>query len=209
MTDLISRKLLAMSVPFLLLFAACGLDEDLYERPDEAREIISGSQLKAFEEAGAKIYGGDSPPDISGTYYFGDYTILYTDSKNFPGPSISYWCHNLITYSQGDPSYQYNHVSHSPNCEISNEGTAGFISGQDNCFTLYNLTERTREGCNITTIGIFSACLEDDGNLREPTWAESATKMNRSQACRSLTDPGLMPARGELFVYTRETERQD
>lgn len=186
----------------LLMTMACGgedpNDEDPYERPEEARAIISDAQLRQFEEAGMQINGGNTPPSIAGTYFFGDPTIEYNTSERWPANSN--WCHHNVTYSTTDNANLYATSFVSTNCDGSGEGSAAYISGQGNCFTLYTQSSGTFEGCYQEGIGVFSACVAANGDFINVKEGSLATLTDESAACATVINRGSVTANGELTV---------
>lgn len=173
------------------------LDHDPYQRPPEARDIISDEQLKSFEDLGLPIYGGDSPPDISGTYLFGDWLVEHNTSEYWPGGSGG-WCHDQYTYRPAGPANVYNTTLTSPNCDLTAQGLNHYISGTGRCFTLYNKNSASFNGCDYTSINILSACLNDNGDFASPMTVDLTSSMENTSTCESLVSRGLLKAAGEF-----------
>ena len=175
----------------------CVVESDPYERPQEAEDIVSDEQLERFEtEADVPVYGGDSPPDIAGTYLFEDFEIIYNDSENWPSSGNP--CHNERTYERTDSDVRYETSSVSPNCDSSGEGISNYISGEGDCFTLYRESESQFEGCYRESIGIMSACLNANGDMENPIRGRIRTYVEDSSECDELVGEGRTTDEGEM-----------
>lgn len=184
------------------LFAyGCGEDTEEYERPSEAREIISDDRLDEFTENGFTVHAGDSPPDLEGTYYFGDFEVLYSDSDIYP--NFDNYCHSIRTYTQVDGA-EYASTYESPNCEAEGEASGIYISGEDDCFTLYQESSGHRGNCETASESVLSACITSDGDLDDPHSGSYTTKMEGSD-CESFIEDGLMKAEGEMSISRRQS----
>jgi len=200
-TKMLRTKLrMVLVVLGLIASFGCGDEsEDPYERTSEAREIVSDAQLARFETLGVPIYGGSSPPDIAGTYYYGDAAVDYTDSKNYP--AFTQWCHTLDTYKLGGSDFVYDHSYVGTNgCNTSGLGQASFISGTRDCFTLYSHNRGTFQGCYKESIKVISACLNSSGDFVAPVTASLVVEQAAGSACDGLTAAGNTLALGESSV---------
>ena len=184
----------------------CVVESDSYERPDEAKDIVSDEQLERLEvEAGVPVYGGDSPPDIAGTYLFGDIEIIYNDSENWPNSGDN-WCHSERTYERTDSDVRYERTSVSPNCNSTGEAVSNYISGEGDCFTLYNESKGQFEGCYSESIGIISACLNANGDMENPIGGGIKTHSEDSSECDEVIGDGRTTDEGEMNATKQEDE---
>lgn len=183
----------------------CVVESDPYERPQEAEDIVSDEQLERLEtEADVPVYGGDSPPDIAGTYLFEDREVIYSDSDNWP--DFDYWCHNERTYERADSDVRYERSSVSPNCDSSGEGISNYISGEGDCFTLYRESESQFEGCYTESIGILSACLNANGDMENPIRGGITTHQEDSSECDEVVGDGRIPGEGDMTATKQVDE---
>ncbi|MFW5967911.1 MAG: hypothetical protein ACOCV2_10350 [Persicimonas sp.] len=176
--------------------------ESSYERPDDTQDFIDDDDLEEFEDNGLSIHDGDSPPDIEATYFFGDFSVTYTDSATYP-PSGGDPCHSEKTYTAvSDDEYEESYTS--PNCDSEGDGIAHYISGEESCFTLYRKGSSTFEGCEQETVGLLSACLNDDGDMEDPKSGKLRLS-NEGEDCDELVAQGSILGEGERAI----TEQDD
>lgn len=177
---------------------SAGSSNDEYERPEGARELVSDEQLALLEEIGAVIYPGNDPPQIAGVYSVTDGEVTYHDNPNSVSSATDY------TWT----------VEETDNPEIydlffgeSGEGQGTYISGEDDCFTLYGSSSRSRAQCEFEVdVEIFSGCLTEDGidNMKSAHIGGPNESLVRN-ACEDLIDDGLIPGEGQRGVVEYET----
>lgn len=185
----------------------CGDDEgeaDSTERPVEAKQIVSDEILADFQAAGATVYLGMSAPDISGTYYFGDPEVQYTDSEQWP--ATTNWCHQEVSFEPGENDHQYTRSVTSPNCDSSSEGLSNYISGDDGCFTLYGESFGNFQGCETHTVSILSACLDDNGDMVDPQ-STAVSLSVEGDSCDASIAGGNMRDQGEIAIILQADGR--
>ena len=189
----------------LFLFAtACGEDEpedSSYDRPEETLEFITDAQLDSLIDVGAVVYEGDAPPSLTGTYDRRDQRVLFEDNENNIGRDV---CYSIWTLEATSDEYRYDSSWETYNdCDSSSEGLAAYVSGQNNCFTLYTTTQSERDGCEFESIGIKSGCLVN-GDIED--FMEASIALERpGSACQTLINNGNIPAEGNRFVIGEGT----
>lgn len=185
-------------------------DDDLYaeryERPEEARKIVSDKELKRLEDAGMEIYGGSNPPQIAATYHFGDDVEIRYKSREELWSSPAYWCDELITYTAADQPSKYTSSMTSNNCDLEGESEVHYISGEGSCFTLYSRGQSTFEGCTSERIGVLSACLADNGDLENPL-SGGITVSASGDTCEQIIAETRMPAPNDLTIIGYTSKR--
>ncbi len=201
-----ARKMIPAALVCVLMVAgACGEEADVDEeyRPAGSRALIPDDLLEQLEDAGAVVYLGDQQPSIAGTYLFNDYEVVFTDSDTWP--ATTNWCHDLITYTAGDDPETYVSASTSPNCDSSSAGQMSYISGADGCFTLYSETTFEFEGCTGAAVGVFSACVANNGDFEDPLFADIVT-LREGESCAGLASEGRILGEGEIGIV-RQADR--
>jgi hypothetical protein len=176
-----------------------GGEDDEFERPDEAREIISDEDLQRLIDVGAVVHPGSDPPDVSGVFDVAGGVVTYHDREWIEGTEV---CFRIWTLEGTENPEMYISSSESyGNCSGSSEGSGIYISGSGNCFTLYGAGMGERDGCEFEDAGITSGCLTDEGieDMLEGIVAGAWTSA-QDNACETLIDDGLIGDEGELAV---------
>ena len=186
-----------------LMIAGCSDDDEICERPSEARQIVSDSQIEQFQEAGVDFFCGDDPPSIAGVYERGrrEGFVEYHDDERIVGERT---CGSTIYIEATEESNVYEISSESSDCNSSSESRVNYVSGQGDCFTLYNESEGQFQGCETAGIGIFSGCLAE-GGIENPRWASLATK-REGDNCQSLYEQRRTSLEGQIDVLATHDE---
>ena len=176
-----------------------GAEEDELERPDGARELISDEDLQRLIDKGAVVYPGSTPPDVSGVFDVTGGVVAYHDREWIEGTPTCYMLWTLETTS--DPELYLSSTESYRNCSGTSEGQGNYISGKDDCFTLYGAVDGERDGCEYQIVGIVSGCLTDEG-IADKVGAQLAGPLHSVQpgSCEALIEQGLMGDEGEIAV---------
>ncbi len=193
-------------------FFGCGSDDngesedDPYERPEEAQMIITDAQLDDLVAIGITINPGSAAPELAGVYDRADGSVVAADNEASVGLNA---CDNMWTVEETEEPYIYATSSEDyNNCDGSRESPASYISGRDNCFTLYVENDGDREGCDFRWAQVISGCLED-GGIEDYQEADLGIEHDDSSACQSLIDEGAIPGAGQrALVEYPFVERQ-
>jgi hypothetical protein len=122
------------------IFAGCGKDDDKTDIDEQGltqdiRKLIPEGILQEIKDLGMPIYGGNTPPDITGTFLCSP-AIL--EASNFNDIYYIGWRFNdiKIIYSEQNNKELTVKVEHIENVMEGN-GVGGFIVGKDNRFTVF------------------------------------------------------------------------
>ena len=147
------------------VLTGCYKEEDSRGLTRDIREFMPENILKTVEDLGMPIYGGNTPPDITGTFFmspsilkasnfdrptdigsrFTDATIIYSDQDN-KDLTVKVFQDNLRDGSDGG------------------NGTGGFIVGKDKNFTVFvKLVDVDKHGHKATAAMLYSGTMSDSG----------------------------------------------
>lgn len=175
-------------------------DADSFERPEEARTMISDEQLSELEEFGAVIYGGSTPPDVAGSYNRDKpYNFYHTDDRRLGGTNN---CTSIVTLEAGNESHMYTWSEVNTGCDGGNDGMGSYISGEDGCFTLYTETQGHFEDCEMEWVRILSGCIDESGIL-DPQFIFLPTSME-GDSCQDRVDRAHLTGVGQVLIETQE-----
>lgn len=136
------------------------LKETIKDVPDPVNEFLNNFDIKRYEDAGMKVYRGNNPPNIEGSYKSNSLTVLF-DSGNIADPGDELYNYTYRFFDQKENGTISFAVKGEANDE--GEGVGAFISGDDKCFTVYVDTKGKAYQCNIRQAELFSACKTDHG----------------------------------------------
>lgn len=134
--------------------------EVIKDVPDPVNEFLNTFDIKRYEDAGMKVYRGNNPPNIEGSYKSSSLTVLF-DSGNIADPGDQLYNYTYRFFDQKENGTISFAVKGEANDE--GEGVGAFISGDDRCFTVYVDTKGKAYQCNIRQAELFSACKTDKG----------------------------------------------
>jgi len=151
-----------------LCFSACDL-EDAKEAaeeagliegvPEDVNDFLSDEDLKKLEEAGMTIYKGENPPPVDGNYQLDSLTIIY-DQYGMEGTQLTGYSWNYYDQRDtGELTCDYASIGQ----EDVASGLAGYISGENNCFSVYINFTGNNGTCDYEMPMIQSGCLEETG----------------------------------------------
>lgn len=173
-------------------------DTPSYERPEGSRAFISDEQLAEIEDLGVPIHDGANPPDISGTFEWDSSVWTIAPRQQYEGREV---CDGQRTYTLEDDGTVSSTMFYT-NCDGEGSSSGIFISGTDNCFTLYSTGTGDFEGCTNTTVTVGSGCLTDEG-IKDSLTAWYVSSYGDGP-CQSLVDQGRMPPEGGIVVNAEE-----
>lgn len=163
-----ARQSLREILPFIAVLVAISLacvvedqEQESFERPAGAYDVVPDDILDRMVEAGHPVYGGDDPPELEGVYEIRNGSVVY--DERWPDHT-SGWCDSTRTFiSTEDPEVYLSDQVLEGGCSGTTEGDAFYVSGRDNCFSLYTREQGDFEGCERDLIRVLSGCLEDGG----------------------------------------------
>jgi hypothetical protein len=172
-----TRRLALMSVALFVPAALSGCFETTYETgtaepmdfhfpppqpiegvPEGVNDFLDPDDVRLMENVGLEVYRGDDPPDISGTWYLDSLVITWDDYSSSVGTPISEtWI--TFTVAGADGSLESTMLDAS----TEGEGTGGYVSGSDGCFTAWIDLQgyRSIDDCTFSMPQVFSGCVQD------------------------------------------------
>src|SRR3989344_3249406 len=162
--------------------------EVIKDIPNPVNEFLNNNDIEEYENAGMKIYTGNNPPNVEGLYRSDSLVILY--DKPFEdaapvGTKVSSYNHEFIDQK---PDGTVKLLRKSPQGEDIAAGVGGFISGSNNCFSIFVNVKDQSNQCNINEATIYSACKGEEG--LEQLQAGFIVKENKGSGCGKTVPVG-------------------
>lgn len=137
--------------------------EVIKDVPNPVNEFLSSNDVKEYENVGMKIYTGNNPPQIEGLYKSDSLVIFY--DKPFEnaapvGAVVSSYNHKFYD-QKSDGTIKV--LRQSLQGEDVGAGVGGFISGDNNCFSIFVDVNDKSNQCNTNQATIYSACKIEAG----------------------------------------------
>ena len=127
--------------------------------PNPVSSILDKADMEKVEAAGMTIYRGDKPPDIEGSYRFDSLVVTYDSESQVVGREVT--ADQYQYYAQKDGSVKIIYNDEKIYDGIS--GPKGYVSGKDQCFTIFLETKNEPEECGTREVELTSACKVDQG----------------------------------------------
>ncbi len=132
--------------------------------PIEVSKFLTQEDIDNLEELEYPIYFGLNPPNIGGSYLANNQRIDY-DKMN-PRYIGSLVIDTIESFHTQTEDLKIVMDSEHVNTGIVREGDVGYMSGEDNCFTVFNLgTTKEEFGCVTNSAIIVSGCIDEEGNI--------------------------------------------
>jgi len=129
--------------------------------PAAVNEWFSLEDLQLLHQAGMEIYTGEEPPTIEGNYIANTLRIIY-DSAGMTGNFMqyTYWFEDQDT----DATLLAGYISYN---ETDSAESAAYISGEDDCFSVFALIEghSTTDDCTYRRATVYSGCLDSTASI--------------------------------------------
>ncbi len=156
--------------------------------PNPVNEFLGNNDVKEYEKVGMKIYTGNNPPNIEGLYKSDSLVIFYdTPFKNSApvGTEVSSYNHEFSD-QKSDGTIKL--LRKSTQGEDVGAGMGGFISGDNNCFSIFVDVKDRGDQCITSEATIYSACKTEEGlnNLQ----AGFIVKGNEGPGCNNTVPVG-------------------
>ena len=166
--------------------------------PKGVNKFLDQTDINRFIQKGLKVHTGNIPPKFDGTYFLDKMTVTY-DSGNWVGAypighqiePYTYTFSNQTSAGQIDLSYE------SPEANDKGIGKGSYISGGDNCFTIYMEKKGEQDGCRYQGAVVFSGCVVPNG-LKNVTGSYTMKNKGKNPSCENL-----MPV-SYLRIYKKE-----
>ncbi|MBI2593475.1 hypothetical protein HYW44_02425 [Candidatus Daviesbacteria bacterium] len=131
--------------------------------PNPVNEFLSSNDVKEYEKVGMKIYTGNNPPNIEGLYKSDSLVVFY--DKPFEnaapvGTEVSSYNHEFIDQK---PDGTIKVLRKSTSGADVAAGIGGFISGDNNCFSIFVDVKDQGDQCITSEATIYSACKVEEG----------------------------------------------
>ncbi|MDO8619673.1 MAG: hypothetical protein Q7R49_07140 [Candidatus Daviesbacteria bacterium] len=127
--------------------------------PDPVSSILDKADMEKVEAAGMTIYKGDTPPNIEGSYQFDSLVVTYDSESQVLGREVKTDQYQYYDQRDGAVKIIYNDKK-------IYDGVSkpkGYISGKDQCFTIFLETKNEPEECGTREVELTSACRVDKG----------------------------------------------
>ena len=124
--------------------------------PDPVNDIFTVEQLQDFRDAGLKIYLGDSPPDVEGSYLATTLVITY-DSGGASAALAPY----LFSFTGQDVDWTVE-LDYTSDAEDSSLGNLAYIAGEESCFSLFSEIKgfQAADDCHYVRPTVISGCMD-------------------------------------------------
>lgn len=176
------RSRIALLLALLLIVATCGdeetplaagvggsttiVDEDgdglIDDAPEGVNDIFSAEDLQALVDAGMELYLGENPPSLSGSF-LADSLLIEYDDLGLEGYLAAYVYAFSEQTDEGEITVAYESIDID-----SNDGAAAFITGTEDCFSIFAVFSgfTPADNCTYERASVISGCL-DEGNIAD------------------------------------------
>lgn len=127
--------------------------------PSPVSSILDKADMEKVKVAGMTIYTGDKPPNIEGIYRFDSLVVIYDSESQVVGREVN--TDQYQYYGQRDGAVKIIYNDEKIYDGIS--GSKGYISGKDQCFTIFLETKNEPEECGAREVEVTSACMVGKG----------------------------------------------
>lgn len=127
--------------------------------PNEVNKFLQSKDISSLKEQGLTVYTGNTPPNVEGSYILDSQRSTYNSYGGYIGEIDSYRM-ELYDQKKDTVAIKYSSLKSS---DISS-GRGAFISGKDNCFTIF-VEEKgiSDDNCNYNMSSITSGCIVEKG----------------------------------------------
>jgi len=166
-------KLTIVAWLLCLMFVSCKKSSNLTVAPANAlgagypvglNKVITPAILNSLKSDGLKIYAGLTPPTANGSYYVSPELCTYDNSANsavgYDADDYKYKFSDQNT-AESTISVAYEDVSGTD--DQGSDGSATYITGTGNSFTIYALTNGSVDSVSYTAIELYSGVLTLNG----------------------------------------------
>ena len=138
-----------------------GLTEDI-------NNMLPPDMLKKFIDLGISINGGNTPPNIEGTYLVSPLTLVKSSVNSFfePRPGTVYWNNNGVmdlSFSEQNSTNLAVKVDYSAGADDVGSGLGAFITGEGNKFSVFVEITGISGGYQTKSVQIHSGEITIDG----------------------------------------------
>lgn len=134
--------------------------------PSKVGQFLTQEDLDELDELDYPIHFGLNPPNIEGVYLTDSQRVDYDKGGQLRINSAIADAHDFF-YDQTD-NLEVTRESIHVKSQLKREGNVGYISGDDNCFSVFDIGVTKRDyGCITTSADIISGCLNEEGNIED------------------------------------------
>lgn len=174
--------------------------------PTEVSKYIKAKDLEELEEQEYEINYGLTPPNIEGTYLANSLVINY--DKNNTNAIGSPRLDRQERFFDQTSDNRITKESVTVESKETRIGEVGYLSGEKNCFSFFDIGETTRDyGCVVTSAEIVTGCLDAENNIEDFKIAVLMLEHNSKILCEYLPKvfnktPPILPGNIRLVLET-------
>lgn len=172
--------------------------EEIKNVPNPVNEFLNNNDIEEYEKTGMKIYTGNNPPNIEGLYKSDSLVIFYDEPFENVAPvgaEVSSYNHKFYDQKR-DGTIKLKRIPLEG--QDTAEGVGGFISGDNNCFSIFVNVKDQSDQCDTDQATIYSACKTEVG--LEGLQAGFILKKQEGPGC------GKVVPVGHLRIITEDDE---
>jgi hypothetical protein len=146
--------------------------------PSQVSKFLTEEDINTLEDLDFPIYFGNNPPNIEGVYITD--TLRIDSDEHLP----------IDTKIKSSENNFYNQTENfeitvdSKTDDQERKGNVGYISGEDNCFTVFDISKTAKPyRCVVTQANIVSGCLDVNGNILDYKLSIMMLKHNNKLSC--------------------------
>lgn len=130
--------------------------------PNAVNDFLDADDIALFTAQGFKVYTGNTPPTINGKWNF-NMKISY-DPGTFDGAyPIGFILPDYVYYFKDQQNSEINAAYWSDEVGDISDYNDGYISGANDCFTVFINQTGEIEGCKYVSPQLISACKTSSG----------------------------------------------
>jgi hypothetical protein len=153
--------------------------------PSKVGEFLTQQDVDELEELDYPIHFGLNPPNIEGLYLADSQRVDYDKGGQLKINSAIADTHDYF-YDQTD-DLEITRESVHIKSQVKREGNVGYISGDDNCFSIFDIGVTKRKfGCITTSADIISGCLNEEGHIEDFQISIMMLNHNSKIACEII-----------------------
>ena len=149
-----------------LVFTGCEKDEKKMKVDEDGltkdiRDLIPDDILVGIKDLGMPIYGGNTPPDITGTFLASPLILVKSNFDDSYAPGQLFLDVKLTFSDQNNKNLTLKVLDE--NGDATRTGTGGFIVGSGKKFTVFTGLDNVQSGHTYKTAALYSGTISDAG----------------------------------------------
>lgn len=169
------------------------------EVPSGVNNFLSARDINSLKTNKFPVYTGFNPPNLSGTYTFDNWTVKYDKMNVFPAGKAINTCDYTFSNQTADGKVDVSYTCDSD----SGSGKGSFVSGANNCFSVYVDQTGNYMSCNYYMPAVISGCLDSVG-IKDLQYAIVMKSKENTTSCKEQ----MMPV-GNLRTITIDDTHAD